>query len=46
MPFCTIVEFEWNAGVDRAGLEGMMVTGRLPAPSPVVGFEVSSYRTA
>jgi hypothetical protein len=90
MPFCTIVEFEWNAGVDRAGFEDMVatagaavpdglltrivgiddhaarvvevwrsgadaqafaeqsapVTGQLPAPSRVVGFEVSSYQTA
>ena len=92
MPFCTIVEFEWNADFGRAGFEGMMATtgtaaqvpeglmtrivgvddsaarivevwrsgadaqafaaataattSRMPAPSRVVGFEVSSYQSA
>jgi hypothetical protein len=98
MPYCTIVEFEWNDAIDRAGFEGMMagagggaagagdappaagllsrivgvddtaarivevwrsgadaqafaaqsaaVTSQMPAPSRVVGFEVSSYQTA
>ena len=92
MPFCTIVEFEWNADFGRAGFEGMMATtgtaaqvpeglmtrivgvddgaarivevwrsgadaqafaaatarttSQMPAPSRVVGFEVSSYQSA
>ncbi len=24
MPYCTIVEFEWNDGLGRAGFESMM----------------------
>jgi hypothetical protein len=36
MPFCTIVEFERNTPM----------TSQMPAPSRVVGFEISSYQTA
>jgi len=94
MPYCTIVEFEWNDHISRAGFEAMMagagagadvappagllsrivgvddtaarivevwrsgadaqafaeqtaeMTGQMPAPSRVVGFDVASYQTA
>ena len=36
--YCTVVEFEWGAGLDRERFAGMM-----PAPTRVFGFEVSSY---
>jgi hypothetical protein len=37
MPYCTIVEFEWNP---------MLASTPMPAPSRVSGFELASYQVA
>jgi hypothetical protein len=39
MPFCTIVEFEWSAFAERTAA----AVAHMPAPSRVVGFDVSAY---
>jgi hypothetical protein len=45
MPFCTIVEFEWDEAFDREGFSRRPFpeAARLPPPSRVAGFEVTSH---
>ena len=50
MPFCTIVELEWNADFSRADFEGMMATTGTAAQVPeglmtrIVGVDDSAAR--
>jgi hypothetical protein len=34
MPYCTIVEFEWNENIDRAGFEAVMAGAGAGAGAP------------
>jgi hypothetical protein len=34
MPYCTIVEFEWNESLDRAGFDAMMAAAGPDGPLP------------
>jgi hypothetical protein len=48
MPFCTIVEFEWDETFDHEQFAStisaaFLAAAPLPAPSRVVGFEVAYY---
>jgi hypothetical protein len=48
MPFCTIVEFEWNAGIDRAAVEDMLAAAGASVPdgllTRIVGIDDSAAR--
>ena len=50
MPYCTIVEFEWNEGLDRAAFDAMMATTGQGGPLPeglltrLVGVDDSAAR--